>query len=254
MKTCPICKARCFDDMGICYGCLYRFDRQEAESVAVPVVEDADPDEPTVPFTPVSDSSCRCADGCNGQAQAAAGASGELPSLSLSLDDAKGALDGAASFRLNRVGPVSPEQAGVPVTLNIPFASPGWDLSGEGYRLVLDVRFEPLPSEGESLPVSPKAAAGCNRRQDTAGAVPRQADSKALQPDAARASSGNETRADVAKQKEAKPRPSQVPDVKAPVEAAAKGSPTASESAPAASAGKKRRRRRRSRKTPAPAA
>ena len=25
MKTCPVCKARCFDDMDICYGCMYRF-------------------------------------------------------------------------------------------------------------------------------------------------------------------------------------------------------------------------------------
>ena len=23
MKTCPICKARCFDDMEICYGCMH---------------------------------------------------------------------------------------------------------------------------------------------------------------------------------------------------------------------------------------
>ena len=26
MKTCPICKARCFDDMEICYGCMHRFE------------------------------------------------------------------------------------------------------------------------------------------------------------------------------------------------------------------------------------
>lgn len=26
MKTCPVCKARCFDDMEICYGCMYRFE------------------------------------------------------------------------------------------------------------------------------------------------------------------------------------------------------------------------------------
>ncbi len=27
MKTCPVCKARCFDDMPVCYGCLHDFER-----------------------------------------------------------------------------------------------------------------------------------------------------------------------------------------------------------------------------------
>lgn len=26
MKTCPVCNARAFDDMDVCYGCLHRFD------------------------------------------------------------------------------------------------------------------------------------------------------------------------------------------------------------------------------------
>ena len=29
MKTCPICKARCFDDMEICYGCMHPFEKEE---------------------------------------------------------------------------------------------------------------------------------------------------------------------------------------------------------------------------------
>lgn len=29
MKTCPICKARCFEDMEICYGCMHRFMNKE---------------------------------------------------------------------------------------------------------------------------------------------------------------------------------------------------------------------------------
>ena len=32
MKTCPICKSRCFDDMAVCYGCLHRFDEETAGS------------------------------------------------------------------------------------------------------------------------------------------------------------------------------------------------------------------------------
>lgn len=31
MKTCPVCKARCFDDMEICYGCMHRFDEVARE-------------------------------------------------------------------------------------------------------------------------------------------------------------------------------------------------------------------------------
>ena len=32
MKECPVCKARCFDDMDVCYGCLHRFcDDEERE-------------------------------------------------------------------------------------------------------------------------------------------------------------------------------------------------------------------------------
>ena len=27
MKICPVCKAKAFDDAAVCYGCLYRFDR-----------------------------------------------------------------------------------------------------------------------------------------------------------------------------------------------------------------------------------
>ena len=33
MKTCPICKARCFDDMEICYGCMHRFSEDAASQM-----------------------------------------------------------------------------------------------------------------------------------------------------------------------------------------------------------------------------
>jgi hypothetical protein len=36
MKTCPICKARCFDDMELCYGCMHRFE-DAPEDVPVPL-------------------------------------------------------------------------------------------------------------------------------------------------------------------------------------------------------------------------
>lgn len=27
MKTCPVCRSLCFDDMPVCYGCMHNFDR-----------------------------------------------------------------------------------------------------------------------------------------------------------------------------------------------------------------------------------
>lgn len=49
MKTCPVCKARCFDDMEICYGCLYRFKGNEQPCTSAA-------DEATVPLQPVCNS------------------------------------------------------------------------------------------------------------------------------------------------------------------------------------------------------
>jgi len=31
MKICPICNARCFSDMNICFGCMHHFDAEEPE-------------------------------------------------------------------------------------------------------------------------------------------------------------------------------------------------------------------------------
>lgn len=46
MKTCPICNARCFDDMETCFGCMHRFDgevpsEQPTEKLEIPIIEAA---------------------------------------------------------------------------------------------------------------------------------------------------------------------------------------------------------------------
>lgn len=33
MKVCPVCKAACFDDMEVCYGCLHRFSPEREEDL-----------------------------------------------------------------------------------------------------------------------------------------------------------------------------------------------------------------------------
>lgn len=35
MRTCPVCGARCFDDMEVCYGCMHRFDERDEAATAV---------------------------------------------------------------------------------------------------------------------------------------------------------------------------------------------------------------------------
>ena len=35
MKICPICKAATFDDAGICFGCMHRFEDEEASGEQV---------------------------------------------------------------------------------------------------------------------------------------------------------------------------------------------------------------------------
>ena len=42
MKSCPVCKARCFDDMEICYGCMHRFEQEEGNGDA-PIGKEAAP-------------------------------------------------------------------------------------------------------------------------------------------------------------------------------------------------------------------
>lgn len=48
MKICPVCKARCFGDMEVCFGCMHRFEPEEKEprsepvSARIPLVEEMD--------------------------------------------------------------------------------------------------------------------------------------------------------------------------------------------------------------------
>ncbi|WP_297153391.1 hypothetical protein [uncultured Ellagibacter sp.] len=43
MKVCPVCKARVFDDMDTCYGCLHRFESSAAQDAGE---SGFDPEEP----------------------------------------------------------------------------------------------------------------------------------------------------------------------------------------------------------------
>ena len=55
MKTCPVCRSRCFDDMPVCYGCLHDFERGILIKDAVDNVDkDAEdmPEEAVLPKPP----------------------------------------------------------------------------------------------------------------------------------------------------------------------------------------------------------
>ena len=53
MKTCPVCKTMLFEDMEVCYGCMYRFGSkphlEDRERRQVPVIEDAPVDATQLP-------------------------------------------------------------------------------------------------------------------------------------------------------------------------------------------------------------
>ena len=34
MKKCPVCESLCFDDMAVCFGCMHRFDEDDAPEAA----------------------------------------------------------------------------------------------------------------------------------------------------------------------------------------------------------------------------
>ena len=44
MKTCPLCKSACFDDMDTCYVCMHRFD-EDAPEVEFEIEEDSEWDD-----------------------------------------------------------------------------------------------------------------------------------------------------------------------------------------------------------------
>lgn len=54
MKTCPVCKARCFDDMEICYGCMHHFEDVGSTSGTV-TATDSDALQQTAVFCSVAD-------------------------------------------------------------------------------------------------------------------------------------------------------------------------------------------------------
>lgn len=43
MKTCPICKAKVFEDMDVCYGCLHSF-KENGANPSRPTFKESEPD------------------------------------------------------------------------------------------------------------------------------------------------------------------------------------------------------------------
>ena len=56
MKTCPVCRSRCFDDMPVCYGCLHDFERGISIKNAVDKVDKDAEDMPEEAILPQSSS------------------------------------------------------------------------------------------------------------------------------------------------------------------------------------------------------
>ena len=58
MKTCPVCGARCFDDMEVCYGCLHDFMREDPSPAGQAVASgcEAEVEEAVMPKRPAVES------------------------------------------------------------------------------------------------------------------------------------------------------------------------------------------------------
>jgi hypothetical protein len=251
MKTCPVCNARCFDDMNICYGCLYRFDLRNANSAVVPAVaEEVNPDEPTVPFPAVSGDDHPCAgDRCR-STQVCDEAPDGLGPVASGVEDSVATRADAVLTDSDSTVYVSAGETRTPLTLNIPCGSSGRLPDGEGYRLVLDVRFEPLPSRTGAFSTSGQQSSGHRRTRNAAGMGPRRCNSEPSSTNEGPESAA-EALADANKQNEKKPCRHRAPEAKASAETAPAQPIAAGGSS--GSAGKKRRRRR-SRKAAAPVA
>lgn len=116
MKTCPVCKARCFDDMEVCYGCLHRF--RENDSVASSSSEEMQW-KPEDPFQGERES-------FEPQHQQA---SDSLPAVLPAFDGPLAAVPAESSEERVLGSRVREEVL---------------SLDGAGYRLMVDVRLAPL--------------------------------------------------------------------------------------------------------------
>lgn len=111
MRTCPVCKARCFDDMEVCYGCMHRFSEQDPDDFG----KDAEVQEPSAKTPPKT---------------LPVPVKGEQPQVSLVK----------SGERLAPVKQDGPNSAALPLRQEL-------ELAG-GFRLVLTV--EPLAGAGTS--------------------------------------------------------------------------------------------------------
>ena len=151
MKTCPICKARCFDDMEICYGCMHRF-AGDAPQREMRIEDETEFRE--LPLRPgaMADPGVGAESGYRG-VHAAAPTAAKRQSARRDPSRVFGAMGGEDAYResvgfadeslLGKAGGVSttfPPESISSLTLAIgPFASISL---GNGYRLVVSVETE----------------------------------------------------------------------------------------------------------------
>lgn len=119
MKTCPVCKARCFDDMEICYGCLHRFGKDDVGTAGGTPQREVTQQKPDDPF----------------QEGGAAFASRHAPqSVSLPVAAPTAHVPAPVDVEL-----AVPERAAAPV-----YQQDGTLFDTLGYRVMVDVRLVPL--------------------------------------------------------------------------------------------------------------
>lgn len=110
MKTCPVCHARCFEDMDVCYGCLHRFGQGDpvlvdgfdelAECIIEPVVTAVRESGGASGAAVVAN---RSGDGRSAAERAGGGFADEGPVVGADGDAAGGSVAGSADEPAERV-------------------------------------------------------------------------------------------------------------------------------------------------------
>ena len=146
MKTCPICGARAFDDAGVCFGCLHRFEAAPPPAVQAILCAGQGPG-PVSPADPSASRSGppRSAVDAPGEALQAAPARRAIPAAA--MEGPAFAAEPAARQDV-RVEP-APGSSGWEVTLEVP----GFALAGSGSSETCGDAG--LPAETEPRPVAP---------------------------------------------------------------------------------------------------
>jgi hypothetical protein len=136
MKTCPICKARCFDDMELCYGCMHRFE-SSGDDAPVPIGDTVGIDE--LPLRPAA---LRDASSARPRKEARRDSHREARHVFGAVDEDVPLYNHAPGDASSRIRKPAHGAGEVPLRLELSEGPVASASLGNGYRLVVSVERE----------------------------------------------------------------------------------------------------------------